>query len=116
MDINFAVNNNNLMINNHSVDFPYPIRDVKKLGEKVIVLLAIPFNENTVDNLYAVSEYGEIVWQSQCLKDVYPEERLLPYEQMVISNQEIRAIDFYGRRYYINAANGKIIKRDITKL
>lgn len=115
MDISFAYKNNNLLINNYTVDFQYPIRDVKRLDKNVIVLLSIPFNENFLDNLYLVSGYGEIVWQSQSLKEIYPTERLLPYEQMTIENQEIRVTDFYGRRYFINAANGKIMKRDITK-
>lgn len=97
------------------MDFPYPIRDVKEFGKNALVLLSIPFDDTTVDNLYLVSDYGEIVWQSQHLRDIYPTERLLPYEQMVISNQEIKVTDFYRRRYYINTVNGKIIKRDITK-
>lgn len=49
------------------------------------------------------------------LTAIIPAEKLLAYEQMVIHNQEIRATDFYGRRYFISAYDGKILKRDITK-
>lgn len=115
MDINYMVKDNQLIINNHHVNFLFPIRTAQILDGNIIVLLAIPFNNDTVDNLYLIDSNGEIVWQSQKLKELYPTEKLLPYEQMVIDEQGIRVTDFYGRRYFIDLSNGKIIKRDIIK-
>lgn len=113
MDISFAYNNKELIINNFKVAFDYPIRDARQLDKNIIILLSIPYNDDTIDNLFLVNIQGEVVWRSQNLKELYPKEKLLPYEQMIINEQEIRVSDFYGRRYFINLSNGKIIKRDL---
>lgn len=112
----FTYNEENLLIDNiYKVMFDYPIRDAKIFDKNIIVLLSIPYNDDTIDNLFSVNIQGEVMWRSQQLKEVYPKEKLLPYEQMVINEYEIKVSDFYGRRYFINPSNGRIIKRDITK-
>lgn len=116
MSIIFTYNEKNLLIENiYAVKFDYPIRDAKLFDRNIIVLLSIPYNDDTIDNLFSVNVQGQIIWRSQQLKQVFPKEKLLPYEQMVINEQEIKVSDFYGRRYFINPSNGRIIKRDITK-
>ncbi len=115
MDINYTYNDNELIINNLKVTFDYPIRDARLLDKNIIILLSIPYNDDTIDNLFLINIQGDMVWRSQNLKELFPKEKLLPYEQMIIDDQEIRVSDFYGRRYFINPSNGKIIKRDITK-
>lgn len=111
----FEFKDNKLLINNKFVEFSYLIKDAQLLIDRVIVLLAIPTNNETIDNLYSVDKNGNIIWQSQSLKEIYPTEKLLPYEEIMISNNEIKAIDFYGRRYFIDSKNGKITKRDIAR-
>ena len=54
--------NNELNVNENYVNFPYPIRDVKVINNTLIVLLDIPQNDNTVDNLYAVNDKGAVIW------------------------------------------------------
>ena len=107
--------NNELNVNENYVNFPYPIRDVKVINNTLIVLLDIPQNDNTVDNLYAVNDNGAVIWHVQHLKEVYPAEKMLPYEQIIVRKQEICAIDFYGRCYFIDPNNGKILRRIIYK-
>ncbi len=115
MKPNDTYKNKQILINDVQKIFSYPIRDVKRLGNTDIVILDIPQNDNTIDNLYAVNNRGEIIWRSQPLKEIYPTEKLLPYEQIIIKDQEIRAIDFYGRCYFINPNDGMILKRIIYK-
>lgn len=115
MTNNFSYKDSILTVNQYNKQFSHLIRDVQMIDDKIIVLLAIPPNDNTINNLYALNNKCEILWQAQDLKAVFNEKMLLPYEQIVIDKQEIRASDFYGRRYYVNSENGKIIKRDITK-
>ena len=111
----YTVLNNVLEVGETYVNFLYPIRDVKEINDKFIVLLDIPQKDNIVDNWYAVNNEGAVVWRVQHLSEVYPLERMLPYEQIIITEQEIRAIDFYGRCYFIDSSNGKILKRMIYK-
>lgn len=82
------------------------------MKNKVIVLLSIPYHDNTLDNIYAVSEDLEILWRVESMAVDYPR---LPYEQMIIHGEEIQATDFYGIRIFISGKTGKIIKKDIVK-
>lgn len=71
MDTKFSFNNNQLIVNNYHINFPYPIRDAKVLGTNVIVLLSIPYNDSSLNNLFSVNGSGEVVWQSQDLQQLF---------------------------------------------
>ncbi|URZ04109.1 hypothetical protein [Clostridium felsineum] len=101
--------------NNIDVRFDYNIRDVKLFGDLIIVLLSIPFDKTELDNLYAISKQGKVVWRVQGLNTVFPNQSNLPYEQMNVNENVITATDFYARRYFINPLNGNIEKSDIVK-
>ena len=111
----FSYKGNSLKIGERSKEFTYLIRDAKLCKDKVIVLLEIPFKDDEINNLYALNEKCEIIWKVEDLKAIFKSQVLLPYEQMIIEDNIVIVSDFYGRRYYINCDDGKIIKRDITK-
>lgn len=96
------------------VEFDFAIRDVIRYKNSLIVLLDIPFNELEINNLYKVSEDG-IVWQSEDLNKLYPNQENLPYEQMILKGDKILASDFYGRRYFIKIGDGMVVKKDCVK-
>ena len=75
----------------------------------------IVFNDNEINNIYSVSLDAKINWRVESLNLVNSNENNLPYENMFLKNEELTATDFYGRRYFINTINGKIIKKDIVK-
>lgn len=110
------IENNILTLNKKTIKFDHNIRQFKTVGDDVIVLLAIPNNDNTLDNIYCYGSYGIIKWQVQPIKDVFPElKQVFPYEQMSIIDDKISASDFYGRRFLINISDGKIVQKDIVK-
>ncbi|MEH7352620.1 hypothetical protein V7150_03480 [Neobacillus drentensis] len=115
MNEQLKINENILTINNIDVSFNHNIRDVQICGDLIIVLLAIPFNETELDNLYAISKLGKIVWRSQELNKVFPDQYSDSYEFMNVNENEIKVTDFHGRRYFIDPLNGFIKKRDIVK-
>jgi len=104
--------NNRLTIDGESIEFSHEIRQIEMFENKIIVLLSIPQNDNTRDNIYAVSDTADILWRVESLTAKYLE---LPYEQMVIHGDEVRATDFYGRRVFISGNTGAITKKDIVK-
>lgn len=105
-----------LNIGNIKKEFAHVIGKVQVSNSKILVLLSIPQDDNeTIDNIYAVSDKGDIIWRSESLKQLYPNQINLPYEYMTVNNDEIQATDFYGRRYFINIADGKVKKRDVVK-
>lgn len=115
MNEQIKINKNILTVNNTEIIFDHDIRDVKIFRDLIIVLLAIPFNETELDNLYAISKQGKIAWRVQALDTVFPNQNNLPYEQIHVNKNEITATDFYARRYFINHLNGNIEKREIGK-
>lgn len=115
MEKEIKFKDNILFINKQKVVFSNNIRNIEKLDDIIIVLLSIPQKDEAIDNIYAVSYEGNMLWQVQSLKILFPYQINLPYEQMVIDGDEIRATDFYGRRYFIDARSGLIKKWDIVK-
>jgi hypothetical protein len=109
------INNNIISFSDNDAEsvFAYNIRKAIEIGGIAVVLLAILFNDDTVDNIYGISEKnGEILWRVQSLGDKFKQ---FPYENMEKAGDEIIAIDFYGRRSFINVANGEIIRKDIVR-
>lgn len=109
------INKNKLRIDKKIMEFKYDIRDAKVIDNQIIVLLSIPFNVDEIDNIYAVSLDCKITWKVESLSIINPNGNNLPYENMFFNNGELTATDFYGRRYFINIADGTIEKRDIVK-
>lgn len=110
------IQDNILVLNGKKITFNHKIRQVKSVNGVVIVLLAIPSNDDTLDNIYCYNEKGIIKWQVQSIKDVFPElKRVYPFEQMQVFEDKIGASDFYGRRFFINIADGLIVGKDIVR-
>lgn len=100
---------NHIEINNNCYEFQFNIRAVIEFKKKYMVLLAIPFNQTEINNIYCLDDQAKLVWRAEDLSLRYPElKNLLPYEQMGIQDDIIFASDFYGRNYQINVNNGKV--------
>lgn len=112
--MNYELLDNTVTINGQQVNFSYSIREAKVIDELLVILLSIPFNDNTTENLYAVTPKGDIAWRVQ-----KPKNKILnpmPYENISVNKQnQIIVTDFYGRGYIINPKNGEIIKELLSK-
>ena len=117
MTISVQIEKNILVLNGKTIKFSHNIRQFKTIGDdSVAVLLSIPGNDNTLDNIYCYFSNGIIKWQVQPVKEVFPElKQVFPFEQMSIIDGVISATDFYGRRFMINPDDGKILSKDIVK-
>lgn len=110
------INKNILTLNGKDIKFKHDIRQFKTIGEDVFILLSIPNNDDTLDNIYCYGQNGIIKWQVQPIKEAFPEmKRVYCFEQMSIIDGQISASDFFGRRFIINSKTGKIEKKDIVK-
>lgn len=116
MELNIQINKNILVLNGKEIKFDHNIRQFRTVGDDVVVLLAIPNNDDTLDNIYCYASYGIIKWQVQPIKEAFPEmKQVYPFEQMSVIDGMIAASDFYGRRFFIDPETGKITKKDIVK-
>ena len=92
----------------------YKIRTEIKTRMGRVILLAIPFSETMIDNIYLLSDDENIIWRVETNK-IVPDK--LPYENMSISKDKskIYATDFYGRRSIIDIETGYIEYTDCVK-
>jgi hypothetical protein len=115
VSIPFSKEGNELVVSNNKVVFNYPIRYIEEVNNTLIVLLEIPYNETFLDNVFGVSNTGEIKWRIENVGDVFSVKNQLPFENLNIQGNEVFVSDFYGRRYFINPISGKLLSSDIAK-
>ncbi|WP_423832018.1 hypothetical protein ACO4C2_01465 [Streptococcus equinus] len=107
-------NKNCIIVAGKKIIFDFDIRTIINLKDCILVLLSIPFNSNSLNNIYAISlKTGEVIWKvASCDKWKNP----LPYENMSqISEDQLVATDFYARKVIIDVKTGKIIETGISK-
>lgn len=115
MSANYIQDGNSLIVGDTKLTLDYNIRFVKEVGTILIVLLEIPHNEIYLNNVLGVSTTGKIIWRIQNARDVAPVKNQLPYENLVVSDNDVTVSDFYGRRFFINPATGEIISSDVVR-
>lgn len=93
--------------------FKFEIRKVIEQGGEFIVLLEIPFdNESVKNNILRIDASGNVVWtidNSGYINNSYP------FEQMTLKDGWLYATDFYARRVKVDIKTGKIVDMIISK-
>lgn len=108
----FSVRDNILQIGTGEIAFPYRIWEAKELFGLLIVVLAIPSDSSDIDNIYAVNQQCEIVWQIQSRDAFEMSYMKVPYSSVSARGDCLMAVEFYGKRYLVDPQNGTIIGRD----
>lgn len=112
----YKVEGNILIVNGQRVSFQYKIDNVKLCMGLYIVLLDIPMGVSFLNNIYAVDDNGNIVWQVQDPREVYPINGHIEYVGTRITDDDkIVATNFSGISYTVDPSNGKIIDKGFTK-
>ncbi len=108
---------NILFINNKTLKFDYEVGNAFNVEDKIVFLLKIPYEDETLRNIYCINKDCQFLWQVQSVLEVYPElNEELPFEGMTkIFNGKISAYDFYGRNFEVDSVNGKIKNYKIVK-
>jgi len=101
---------NTLFIEGNTLNFDFEVGNAFAVDGKVIFLLKIPYDNDTLKNIYCLSGNCQFIWQVQSVLEAYPDlNEELPFENMVLrENGKISASDFYGRNFDIDTNNGKI--------
>lgn len=101
-----------LFVSNKKVEFKYNIRFIKNVNDILIILLEVPYNATYLDNVFGVSSSGEIIWRIENVGKACSIKNQLPYENLFAHENDIFVSNFYGRRYFFNPFNGKILSND----
>lgn len=105
------IHNNALYVNDELVTFDHNIDSLIILSDRIIVLLDIPYDVSELDNIYAVDPKGKVLWRAEKVAKKFPKLRHDPYVGISMLDDKLIARQFYGQRYLIDPATGKIIER-----
>ena len=101
-----------LFVGNNKVAFKHPIDNVKQCGNLYIVLVDV----QGTNNVYAVNNQAQIVWQIEDAGKVYGIVNTVPYVGTRINeSNQIVVTNFNGVTYTVDPVNGNIIGRGVTK-
>ena len=93
--------------------FKFEIRKVIEQGDEFIVLLEIPFdNESVKNNILRIDASGNVVWT---INNSGYSNNSYPFEQMTLRDGWLYATDFYARRLKVDIKTGKIVDKAISK-
>lgn len=101
--------------NSKEVIFKYDILEIEEVGDKILVLLKIEPGCNELDNLYCISNNGDMLWRIESANENYAGKLRFPYFGISSINLKHSVVDFYGRRFFFDIDSGKIIGKDIVK-
>ena len=93
--------------------FKFEIRKVIEQGDEFIVLLEIPFdNESVKNNILRIDASGNVVWT---INNSGYSNNIYPFEQMTLRDGWLYATDFYARSLKVDIKTGKIVDMAISK-
>jgi len=115
MAITYSQYDNEIVVNDNKIVFDHNIRYVKEVNDILIVLLEIPNNVTYLNNVFGINKIGEIKWRIQSVSDVFPIKNQLPFENLMVKDNDVYVSDFYGRRFSLNPSNGEVTSSDVVR-
>lgn len=115
MDIKFEGNKLSLPFN--KISFKQNIDKILEVKGRIIVLLDIPNDDDTIDNVFALDMNGKKLWRVQPLSEFNKEvTRFSPYVGIAeMENGNISATNYFGMSYEISINDGKILDSYLSK-
>lgn len=115
MDIKFE--ENRLCLPSGNVSFKHNIDDILETKGKIIILVDIPNDDETVDNIFAMDINGKKLWRVQSLTNYNPDiTQFSPYVGIsLMENGNISATNYFGMSYEISIEDGKILGGQLSK-
>ena len=93
--------------------FKFEIRKVIEQGDEFIVLLEVPFdNESEKNNILRIDASGNVLWT---INNSGYSNNIYPFEQMTLRDGWLYATDFYARSLKVDIKTGKIVDMAISK-
>jgi len=115
MDIKFE--ENKLKLPFTKVSFKHNIDRILESKGRIVVLLDIPNDDDTINNIYALDINGKKLWRVQSLKEFNPNiAQFSPYVGIsLLDNGNISATNYFGMNYEVSIEDGKILGAHLAK-
>ena len=106
----YSIRGKELLVESQSYSFDYDVRKVIPYKDRFIVLLEIPNDSDSINNIYCIDSNAKCVWRVYDLKSAgLGYKDYLPYEGMSLVEDTLIATDYYGRRFRIDPETGMIL-------
>ena len=79
---------------------------------RFLILLEIPKGSKEIDNVYAVNEYGDVLWKIQNVLDAFNIKQNTPYISLDFQDNDIVVTNFYGLKYHLDIINGYLFNKE----
>lgn len=114
------LNECNITINNKEIILNYPVKMFEKIDDSYIILLNIPtrieLRSEELNNVVCYDNKGEFIWRvDNKLPSQITSKEQTPYIAIQVQDNILKATDFWGRRFHINAVDGRLLKYEIVK-
>lgn len=114
------LNECNILINNKEIKLNYPVKMFEKIADLYIILLDIPtrieLGSVELNNIVCYDDKGEYIWSvDNKLPSQIVSKEQTPYVAIQVQDNILKATDFFGRRFHINFADGRLLKYEIVK-
>ena len=111
----YQIHGHTISYGDNSVRFKFPVRESIPPDDNLIVLLDIPAENPTTDNICCLNSDLKIVWWTSPLKEKYPNIKICPYEDMILDDGLLIAFDFLCRRFEIDPKTGEVLRYTFSK-
>lgn len=95
-----------------TVSFDYPVNDFLVFQKVIVVILDVPVQEKFNENVFAISDKGNILWQIEKRQLVYENS---PYTGIESSGDNVILYNWDGLKLTVVAETGKIISQRFEK-
>ena len=110
----FSIDRNTIKINDKSVSFKYPIIDTVEIDDLLILLLGVHPRITDFENVYAINQKCEIIWQVNGIN--YSGEERNSIINMIGKNGRLFVIDDARDWYEVSLVDGSVEKRNPKEL
>ena len=105
---------NKILLKDKILQFNDKIIEAAEYAGKVVVVFET-YEDGGYDNIFCYTLDSELLWRiKQAPIDIGGTARS-PYVGVDIINGRCRAIDFFGRRFWVDMENGQILSKDIVR-
>ncbi|QDU82727.1 hypothetical protein Pla110_44890 [Polystyrenella longa] len=119
----YLVNGNEITVNGKTTSFMYDIHPTEtvQIADKLIVLLDPPPGQMAMDNVYAISDSGDLLWQIESRRlpvnsaQTYVHIYIDPAEHSNENTMTVGATTFGGDACSIDINTGKILSTRFVK-
>ncbi len=108
------IENNKVIINGKEMQFNNKVIEAAEYEKKVIIVFETD-EDGGYDNVFCYTLESQLLWRIKPAPVEIGGTARSPYVGVDVIDGRCRAIDFFGRRFWVNIENGDIISKDIVK-